>query len=56
MFTNLDQSFSPSEGLDGPTKLVTDIELVRIEEQENKVDTRGEPFEHFHVVVTSDRG
>lgn len=56
MFTNLDQSYSPSQGLDGSTKLVTDIELVRVEEQENKVDPRGKPLEHFHVVVTSDRG
>ena len=56
MFTNLDQSYSPSQGLDGSTKLVTDIELVRVEEQENKVDPRGKPLEHFHVIVTSDRG
>lgn len=56
MFTNLDQSSPPSEGLDGPPKLVTDVELVRVEEKEDEVDPRGKPFEHFHIVVPSDRG
>ena len=56
MFTNLDQSSTPSEGLDGPPKLVTDVELVRVEEQEDEVDTGGKPFKHFHIVVPSGRG
>ena len=56
MFTNLDQSSPPSKGLDGPPKLVTDVELVRVEEKEDEVDPRGKPFEHFHIVVPSDHG
>ena len=29
---------------------------MRVEEQENQVDTGGKPFQHFHIVVTSAGG
>ena len=45
----------PPERLDGPLELVRDVELVRVEEEEDSVDALGEPLEHADEVVAAVR-
>ena len=43
------------KGLDGALELVRDVELVRVEEQEDAVDALGKPLENADKIITAVR-